>query len=131
MVGGNSASARRCLVQAFLDSLGDLDLALARQQVDGAHFAHVHAHRIRGASELAVEGGECGGRLFLRVVVVDGLVHQQQGVRIGRHLVHGDPHVVDHADDVFDLLGVDDALGEVVVDLVVGEVTLLLTLGDQ
>ena len=33
---------------AVLDALGDLDLALAREQRDGPHLAHVHAHRIAG-----------------------------------------------------------------------------------
>ncbi len=34
---------------AGLDALGDGDLALARQQLDRAHLAQVHAHRIVGA----------------------------------------------------------------------------------
>jgi len=31
---------------AGLDALGDGDLALARQKLDRAHFAQIHAHRI-------------------------------------------------------------------------------------
>ena len=34
---------------AGLDALGDGDLALARQKLDGAHLAQIHAHRIVGA----------------------------------------------------------------------------------
>jgi len=45
--------------------------------------------------------------------------------------VHRDPHVVDHRDDVFDLLGLDQAVGQVVVDLGVGKEALLLAAGDQ
>jgi len=46
-----------CLQAAF-DALGDLDFALARQQLDRAHLAHVHAHRVGGAAELGVDGGQ-------------------------------------------------------------------------
>ena len=34
---------------AGLDALGDGDFALARQQLDRAHLAQIHAHRIVGA----------------------------------------------------------------------------------
>src|SRR5437879_3559754 len=34
---------------AGLDALGDRDLALAREQLDRAHFAQIHAHRVVGA----------------------------------------------------------------------------------
>ena len=35
------------VLQAIFDALGDLDLALAGEQLHRAHFAHVHAHRDR------------------------------------------------------------------------------------
>ena len=38
-------------VAAGLDALGDGDLALARQQLDAAHLAQVHADRVVGAAE--------------------------------------------------------------------------------
>ena len=41
------------VLQAVLDALGDLDLAFAREQLDRAHLAHVHAHRVGGAAEFA------------------------------------------------------------------------------
>src|SRR5699024_12465660 len=37
------------LLAAGLDALGDRDLALAREQFDGAHLAQIHAHGIVGA----------------------------------------------------------------------------------
>ena len=43
------------VLQAVLDALRDLDFALARQQFDRAHLAHVHAHRVGGAAELGVD----------------------------------------------------------------------------
>jgi hypothetical protein len=45
--------------------------------------------------------------------------------------MHRDAHVVNHVDDVFDLLGIDDPAREVIVDFCVGEVALLLAAGDQ
>ena len=47
---------------AGLDALGDGDFAFARQQLDRAHLAQIHAHRIVGAvillARLAGGGGE-------------------------------------------------------------------------
>ena len=45
--------------------------------------------------------------------------------------MHLDAHVVDHADDVFDLLRIDDVVGEVVVDLGIRQVALLAPFGDE
>jgi hypothetical protein len=45
--------------------------------------------------------------------------------------VHLDAHVVDHADNVFDLLRIDDVVGQVIVDFGVGQVALFLALDDQ
>ena len=56
-------------IETFLDALGDADFALARQQFDRAHLAHVHAHRIGRAAEFGVERGECGGGFFDRLFV--------------------------------------------------------------
>ena len=58
------------------------------------------------------------------------LGHQQRfGIR--RLVVHLDAHVVDHADDVLDLLGVQHVVGQMVVDLGVREVAALLAQDDQ
>ena len=51
------------------------------------------------------------------------------GVR--RLLVHRDAHVVDHVDDVFDLLRIDDLRRQVIVHLRVGQVALFLAARDQ
>ena len=40
-------------------------------------------------------------------------------------------HVVDHADDVFDLLRIDDVIRQMIVDLGIGQESLLLTFCDQ
>jgi hypothetical protein len=120
------------LADAFLDALGDNDFALAGQQFDGTHFAHVHAHRIGGAAGFGFHGGQCGGG-FGGGDIVGGRVAlgHQQLVGVGCGFKHLDAHVVDHLDDVFDLVRVGDVLRQVVVDLRVGQVTLFLALRDK
>ena len=54
--------------------------------------------------------------------------HQSSESSIRRGLMHRDPHIVDHVDDIFDLLRIDDIVGQVIVDLVVSQVTLIFTL---
>jgi hypothetical protein len=122
------------LVQAFLDALGDGDLAFAGQQLDRAHLAHVHAHRVGRATAFGVDRAQRGGRFlgggFVRLAGARR-VGEQQGFGVGCDFMHLDAHAVDHADDVFDLLRIDDVVGEVVVDFGVGQVALLQTLADQ
>ena len=71
MVVGQAEMAWIMCLQAVLDALGDLDFAFARQQFDRAHLAHVHAHRVGGAAEFGVDGGQRLLGLFLDVLVVD------------------------------------------------------------
>ena len=120
------------LVQAVLDALGDFDLTLARQELDRTHFTHVHAHRVGRAAELGVNTGQRRLGFFGGIVVVGYRgIGQQQRFGIRRLLVHRDTHVVDHVDDVFDLLGIDDIVRQVVVDLGIGQETLLLAARNQ
>src|SRR5690606_31276726 len=116
---------------AFLDALGDFDFAFAGQQFDGAHFAHVHAHRVGGAARFGFNSRKYRGCFFRRhfVSVVGVVSHQQLG--IGGFLDHRDAHVVDHLDDVFHLVGVGNRIRQVVVHLGVGQVALFLAKGDQ
>ena len=119
-------------LEAFLDALGDANFALAGQQLDRAHFAHVHAHRIGGAAEFRIEIGERRRGFFDRFLVGSrGGVGQQQRFGIRRLFVHRNAHVVDHVDDVFDLLRIDDLARQMIVDFSVGEVALLLAARDQ
>ena len=106
------AEARDHRLAAGLDALGDGDFALARQQLDRAHLAQIHAHRIVGAV----------GRLFLGRGRGDGragLLGKLVGVFLGvgrRRLALGlfarlvvlddiDAHVGEHGHGVLDLLG--------------------------
>ena len=75
-------------VETFLDALGDADFAFARQQLDRAHLAHVHAHRVGGAAELGVDGGERGGGFFGGFFVGDDRFRQQQRFGLRCLLVH-------------------------------------------
>src|SRR5690606_40000006 len=88
-----------------------------------------------GAAALGVERGQGGGGLLgggvVDVAATAGLAGQQQGLGIRGGFMHLDAHAVDHADDVFDLLRIDEIVRQVVVDLGVGQVTLLEPLGNQ
>jgi hypothetical protein len=119
------------LVEAFLDALGDADLALARQQLDRSHLAHVHAHRIGRAPELGVGDRKCRGRFLDRFLVRRRGVGEQQRLGIRRLLVHRDAHVVDRVDDVLDLLRIDDLGRKVIVHLGVRQVALFLAARDE
>ncbi|MNE03327.1 hypothetical protein D3C80_958230 [compost metagenome] len=87
----------------FFDTLGDFDLAFAGQQLDGTHFAHVHAHRVGRAADIGFNCRQRSSGFFGRGFVGVGF-RQQKGIRIRSTLEYVDPHVVDHADDVFHLL---------------------------
>ena len=118
--------------QAFFDALGYHDLAFAGQQFDGAHLAHVHAHRVRRATGFVLHGsqgsGGFGGGHFIGVAIA--FIHQQ-GVGIGRGLVDLHAHVVDHLNDVFHLIRIGNGFRQVVVDLGVGQIPLFFPFGDQ
>ena len=119
------------LVQTVLDALRDFNFALARQQLDRTHFAHVHADRVGRATKLGIDAGE-GGLGFL--AASSSLSRRVgQSIRLGFRcfFVHRDAHVINHVDDIFDLFGIDDVVGQVIVDLGIGQVTLLLASGDQ
>ena len=120
------------LVEAVLDALRNLDLALARQQLDRAHLAHVHTHGIGRAAEFGVDTGQCRF-CFLGCVVVIGYggIRQQDRLGIRRLLVHRNTHVIDHVDDILDLLRIDDVVRQVVIDLCVSQIALFLAAGNQ
>ena len=116
---GAFANAADHLVASGLDALGEFDLALARQQLDRAHLAEIHAHRVVGALGhlLARAGRELGrggltdlGAGLLRVVGLD----------------HVDAHLGQHHHGILDLLGGHAVGGQRLVQLVVSDVAALL-----
>ena len=129
-VSGDLAQARDHGLAAGLDALGDGDLALAREQLDRAHLAQIHAHRIVGAVGRLLGGGlGDGGRralgelaafaLLLLVAVVVGLLRL-----VG--LDHVDAHLVEHRHDVLDLLRRGGVGGENLIQFVDGDIAAFL-----
>ena len=114
-------------VAAGLDALGDGDLALARQQLDRAHLAQVHAHRIVGAVVGLGLGGLDDGGLFAHGDFAAALA--VAGVLFGLDDV--DAHLRQHGQGVFDLLGGDFLGGQDLVQLVHGDVAAGLGLLDE
>ena len=131
---GERALAQPCdhRLAAGLDAFGNGDFALAGQELDRAHLAQVHAHRIVGALGrlLLFGGGERLGAdldqlaaLLFVIAVVGGLVLFGFGLVA---LDDVDAHLRDHGEDVLDLVGGDLLGGQNGVDLLVGDVAALL-----
>jgi hypothetical protein len=120
------------VLEAFLNALGDNDFIFAREQAHRAHLAHIHAHRIGGATKFRVH---CRQR---RLGSFHGIFvgRHRSSIRhdlifgIGRFIAHGDAHVVDHADHAFDLLDFQH-LGQVIVNFAVSQVAAFLAQDDQ
>ncbi len=120
------------LVESILDALGDFDLALTGQQFDGAHLAHVHAHGIGRAPEFGIDARQRSLGFLGNVFIIGyGRIGEQYRFGIRRLFVYRDAHIVDHVDDVLDLLRIDDVIGQVIIDLGVSQETLFLTPRDQ
>ena len=116
---------------AFLDPLGNLDLAFTRQQFHRAHFAHIHAHRVGRASRFGFHRREGGYRLVGDFVGLGVAAGEQQRFGVGRFLEDLYPEVVDHLDDLFDLIRIRNVFGQMVVHLGIGQIILFLGLGDE
>ncbi len=121
------------VADALLDALGDGDLAFAGQQLHGAHLAHVHAHAhgVGGSARFRLHSREGRRRFLGRELVRRVLLGGEKLIGIRRAFVHRDAHVIDHADDVFDLIRIGDIVRKVVVDLRIRDVALLLALGNE
>ena len=102
-----------------LDALGDGDLALARQQLDRAHLAQVHAHRVVGAADIVVVEIAAGLGLAVLGLGRGGLL----GVLV---LDDVDAELGEHRHRVLDLLGRHLLGRQRGVQFVIGEVAALL-----
>jgi len=132
------AQAHDHRVAAGLDALGDGDLALAAEQLDRAHLAQVHPHRVVGALGgflLLLFGDVAGILVAVGVVVLGDLVGFVLAVFLGRGVLVAlddlHAHFRQRGLDVLDLVGAHLALRQRVVELVVGDVALALGLSDQ
>ena len=136
----NGLEGERALAQAGdhgfaagLNALGDGDFALAREQLDRAHLAQIHAHGIVGAfGRFFLLGGRQRLRLRLDdlgagiLVVIVGFVGRLL-VGVGLFgLDDVDAHFIEHRIDVLDLVGGHLAGRHDFVDLVDGDVAALL-----
>ena len=119
------------LFEALLNSLGDFDLTLTRQQFNGAHLTHVHAHGIRCTTKFGIDTGECSFCFLCAGVVRGCCVGQDQRLGVGCFFMHRNTHVINHVNDVFDLFRIDYVIRQVVIDLCIGQVALLLAAGNQ
>ena len=120
---------RHHFTDAFFDTLGDHNLAFAGQQLNGAHFTHIHTDRVCGAANVAFDRCQCC-RSFFGSGIIGGIVHEQ-GFTIGSHFRYRNTDVVNHTDDVFNLIRVGNVIWQMVVHLSIGEVALLFTFGNE
>ncbi|MNY25906.1 hypothetical protein D3C86_1597180 [compost metagenome] len=93
------------LIDPVFDAFRDVDFAFTGQQLNGTHFAHIHAHRVSGTTDFRFHAGQnlCSGFFSVFIGVV-GVFSQQQIIGIGCFFHHLNTHVIDHLDDVFDLI---------------------------
>ena len=92
------------LVDTVFDPLGDVDLAFAGQQFDGTHFPHVHADGIGRATNLRFNRCQSLGRCFGSVLIGGTTFSHDKVIGIRSVFNHLNAHIVDHLDDVFDLV---------------------------
>ena len=113
---------RDCLHHAqlpALDALGDFNLALAGKQGNGTHLAQIHAHRVVGLLERA--GGQVELDVF-RLLAGLGLVLLAAFAAIRAQL---NTLGADGCHQVVEVVHGHDAVGQQVVDLAEGHITLL------
>ena len=106
-------------VAAGFDALGDRDLALARQQLDRAHLAQIHAHGVVGAADIVV------------IDIAAGFGLAVLGLGFGRLLAllaldQVDAELGEHRHRVLDLLRGHLILRQRGVQLVIGQIAALL-----
>ena len=92
---------------------GDGDLALAREQLHRAHFAQIHAYRIVGAPAGSLASALAGTLCVTSTSSPPSASGSSSGARaaLASRRLFGfddvDAHLVEHRQDVFDLLGID------------------------
>ena len=105
---------------AALDALGDLDLALAREQRHRPHLAQVHADGVVRLVQGARGEVELGA--FLALLGFPELLLRVDDL---------DPHLAEHGEDVVQLVRGADLGRQHLVHLFVKEIALLLSHGDE
>ena len=119
------------LSNAFFDAFRNDDFAFPGQQLHGAHFTHIHTYWVGRAAGFAFHRCQGGSGFFSSVFVCAiGIFSQQQLIGFRRHFVYRNAHVVNHTNDIFDLIRIGDVSGKVVVHFRVGQETLFLSLSN-
>src|SRR5581483_4203924 len=113
---------------AAFNALGDLHLAFACKERNRAHLAQVHADGIVGLLQRA--GSEIEFN-FVAFLFLFELLLQGRRRQLRRTLEHVNPLRADGGQQVVEVVRRVDVVGDEVVDLVVGQVALLLPGVDQ
>ena len=124
----DDGGARQSLEDAnlsALDALGDFDFALAGEQGHGAHLAQIHADGIVGLFQRA--GSQVEFNVFgLLGIGIELFLRGKLGV-----FQDVDSLGSDHSEQVVEIVGRVDVVGQKVIHLVVGEETFFLAGIDQ
>ncbi len=130
------AHGQRALAQGLehgvapgLDALGDLDLALAREQLDRAHLAQIHPHRVVGPAEVLLV--DRGRALLLLALALEISLRPAGAVAALVIAADAHAHLLEHRDQLVEQVGRDLLLGQRGVDLVERDEAALARLGDQ
>ena len=111
---------------AALDALGDLDLALAREEGHRAHLAEVHPDRVVGLVERA------GGQVELELLgAFAGAVEQLVLAVLLFGIDDFDAGAAERAEQIVELVRRRDVGGQKLIDLVVQQVSLFLADGNE
>jgi hypothetical protein len=98
---------------AGLNAFGDGDFTFAREQLDRAHFAEIHAHGVVGAlggvlgPGLGRELGLDLDQIAFALLLVVGLLARALIFGLGFLGLYVDAHLAELRQDVLDLLGLD------------------------
>jgi len=128
------AQPRDHRLAASFDALGDGDLALARQELDRAHFAQIHAHRIVStlARLLGFRFRRCLGRDFDQLAALGLFLFRFLACAfflLGIGLLgldDVDAHLAHHREHVFDLFGGHLLRRHDRIELFIGDIAALL-----
>ncbi|CGX68838.1 Uncharacterised protein [Salmonella enterica subsp. enterica serovar Typhi] len=93
------------LVDPVFDTFSDVDFAFPGQQFNSAHFTHIHAYRVSRTTDFRLNTGQNLCSSFFRIFIgAGGIFSQQQIIGIRRFFHYLNTHVVDHLDDIFNLI---------------------------
>ena len=112
---------------AALDALGDFHFAFAREQRHGSHLAQIHADGIVGFFQSA------GGEVEFDVLAFFGFVEffiERGGRQLGA-FQHVDALRTNGGQQIVQVFGTVHVMRDEVVDLVIGEISLLFACIDQ